>query len=321
MLRLFFIPFLTLLLNAKETTREQIIMATYVTITTDETHSDAISKGFEIMRGVERSLSSYNQNATIAILNSKSYVKLDDYAYEAFLLSKEYYEKSDGYFDITVGSITKELYHFNEDSQRIPTKKELNAAKINFKGLTFNRYEARVEEGIKVDLGGMGKGFGVDKVAEYFRQKEIKDATISASGDIRCLGSCIINIQDPFSQDNFLLSFKTITEDIGISTSGNYNRFVKDTTKNHLINPKTKKPQLHFASITLVGDMPNSHLDAYATAASVMPIQKAYKFLDSIGVGYIVLQSDRELVVSKNISKFIKLFKHDASKNQPQYNE
>jgi thiamine biosynthesis lipoprotein len=67
--------------------------------------------------------------------------------------------------------------------------------------------------------------------------------------------------------------------------------------------------------------MPNSHLDAYATAASVMPIQKAYKFLDSIGVGYIVLQSDRELVVSKNISKFIKLFKHDASKNQPQYNE
>jgi thiamine biosynthesis lipoprotein len=305
--RLFFIAFFTLLLNAKEITREQIIMATHVTITADETHSDAISKGFEIMRDVEHSLSSYDPNALIAILNSKSYVNLDNYAYEALFLSKEYYEKSDGYFNITVGSITQELYHFNEDNQRIPTKKELDEAKINFKGLTFNKYEARVEEGIKVDLGGMGKGFGVDKVVKYFRQKEIKDATIAASGDIRCLGICVIDIQDPFNQDNSLLSFKTLRTDMGISTSGNYNRFVKDATNNHLIDPKRKEPQLHFISITLVGDMPNSHLDAYATAASVMPIQKAYEFLDKIGVGYVVLQSDRELVISKNIYKFVKI--------------
>ncbi len=50
--------------------------------------------------------------------------------------------------------------------------------------------------------------------------------------------------------------------------------------------------------------MTSSYLDAYATASSVMPIKKAYEFLESLGVAYIVLQSDKNLVISENISKY-----------------
>ncbi|MDP2893476.1 MAG: FAD:protein FMN transferase [Sulfurimonas sp.] len=292
-------------------------MSTFITILIDKKNADLITDGFAIMKDVEMSLSSYDPKATIYLLNENLHVKLDDYSYEALDFSKKYYVKTDGYFDITIGSITKDAFRFGLD-ERVATQKELKDAQVDIKGLRFDKKEAFVDKGIKIDLGGMGKGFGVDKVAQYFRSKDVKNATISASGDIRCLSSCKIDVQDPYVEDGSLLSFETTKDDLGITTSGNYNRYVISTKNNHLIDPKTKKPQTKFISITLVGEMSSSDLDAYATAASVMPIKKAYKFLKTLGVGYIVLQSDKKLVISKNISKYTKkLLVSDTMKKQP----
>ena len=165
----------------------------------------------------------------------------------------------------------------------------------------------------------MGKGFAVDKVAQFFRSKGVVDAVISASGDIRCLSTCSLHVQDPFS-DKPLVVFETSKKDFGITTSGNYNRYVDSTKNNHLINPKQKRSQTKFISITLVGDMPSSDLDAYATASSVMPTNKAYRFLESLGVGYIVLESEGELVVSDNLSEYTKnLVINYTVKKKPRY--
>jgi thiamine biosynthesis lipoprotein len=276
-------------------------MGTFITISVDAEDKHLVEHGFKIMKGVDASLSSYKQSAVIYRLNRDKKVKLDSYSYQALKESTELYRNSDGYFDITIGSITKDLYHFGEQ-ERVPSRQELSDAKVNFKGVHFSRGEAYLDEGIKLDLGGMGKGFGVDKLAGYFRANNI-EARISASGDIRCLDICSIEVQSPFSDDK-LLSFKTSKKDLGITTSGNYNRYVKSTENNHLINPKLKKSQTKFVSITLIGSMNSSFLDAYATAASVMPIKKAYDFLDSLELAYIVLQSDAQMKISSNIHEY-----------------
>ena len=292
-------------------------MSTFVTITANERDAELITDGFGIIKEVEMSLSSYKPDAKIYLLNKNRYAELDSFSHEAFLLSKKYYAATDGYFDITIGSITKDLYRFGEE-ERVASLTELAGANVSFGSLVFNAKEAFLEEGAKVDLGGMGKGFAVDKAAEYFRSKDANSATIAASGDIRCLSICKIEVQDPFSEDAVLLSFETLRDDMGITTSGNYNRYVLSRDNNHLIDPKAKKPQSLFVSITLIGNILSSDLDAYATAASVMPMKKAYEFLDSLGVGYMVMQSDGELVVSKNISEYTKnLLMRDAFKKQP----
>ena len=136
----------------------------------------------------------------------------------------------------------------------------------------------------------------------------MRNARVALSGDIRCLGVCEININNPFA-DEPLLHFFTTNEEMAISTSGNYNRFVGTEKNNHLINPKTKQSQNTFISITLISTLPNSDIDAYATAASVMPKELAYEFLDSLDVAYVVLESDRKLVVSENISLYVKVEK------------
>lgn len=313
---LLFLTLLGLSLEAKTLSRTQIIMSTFVTVSVEEKDKDYVEDAFDIIRDVDLSLSSYNQKATIFLLNKNRHVELDDYSLQALNLCKRYRDETDGYFDITIGSITKGLYRFGED-ERLATQKELFEAKINFDGLHVDKRLAALDEGIKVDLGGMGKGFAVDKAAEFFREKGVKDATISASGDIRCLSTCKIDVQDPF-REGILASFETKKDDLGITTSGSYNRYVRSTDNNHLIDPKLKKSQTRFISITLIGDMQSSDLDAYATASSVMPAKKAYEFLNSIGVAYIVLQSDKKLVISKNINDYTKdLVVDNAVKKQP----
>ncbi len=293
---------ITLFLSADTFTRTKVLMGTFITISVDEKDLHTVEHGFKIMQDVDLALSSYKNSSPVFKLNRDKKVKIDNYTYQAFELSKIYYKRSDGYFDITVGSITKDLYRFGNE-ERLASNKELKDAKVGFNRIHFTKRDASLEKGLKVDFGGMGKGFGVDKVAHYFRANAIK-ARISASGDIRCLDICSIDIQDPFS-DGVLLSFRTTKEDLGISTSGNYNRYVSSIKNNHLINPKSKESQTKFVSITLVGELSSSELDAYATASSVMSIKKAYEFLDSLGVDYIVLQSDGEL--NKKTGKYINL--------------
>jgi len=276
--------------NAELIQRSKVLMGTFASISVDAQHKELIKPSFEIIRNVENSLSSYKETSPIFKLNKNKKALLDEYSYEALRASLEYYKQTNGYFNIAIGTITKDLNRFGAN-ERMSSKKALKNALISINALFFTKERAFIKEGIKIDLGGMGKGFGVDKVVEYFKQVGIKDAVVRASGDIRCLNICKIDIQDPFS-DGVMMSFTTTKKDLGISTSGTYNRYVKSSKYNHLINPKEKKSQDKFISITLVGNISSSDLDAYATAASVMPIKKAYSFLDSRQVAYIVVQSD-----------------------------
>jgi thiamine biosynthesis lipoprotein len=285
-------------------TRTKVGMGTFISISLDENNSKQVENCFNIFKDVEHSLSSYDYDAQIFKLNKNKKIEMDSYTYQALKLSEKYYAQTDGYFNIAIGSITKDLYRFGED-EHLPSEQKLQKANVDFRGLSFDTKKAYLNKNMKLDLGGMGKGFGVDKVVQYLKTQNITKAIISASGDIRCLGICHINIQNPYD-DSFLASFDTSKDEMGISTSGNYNRYVTSTKNNHLINPKLKKSAQNFTSITLISDISNSDLDAYATAVSVMPKEQAYQFLDSMHLAYIILQSDKQLVISKNIDAFIK---------------
>ena len=294
----------SLFLSADSISRTKVSMGTFVTISLEKHNKNYIEKAFDIIYDVENSLSSYKSKALISQLNQNKKVKLDTYTYEALDLSKHYHKLSDGYFDITIGSITKDLYKFGED-EVIPSHSKLQEAFVDFKGLSFNKKEAFIKHGMKIDLGGMGKGFAVDQVVQYLKSKDIDKGIIVASGDIHCLDICNIDVDDPFSEGK-IISFVTKDNDTSISTSGNYNRYVSSTKHNHLINPKKKESQKNFVSITLISKISNSDLDAFATTASVMPVEKAYEFLNVHELAYIIVQSDKNIHLSDNISNYVK---------------
>jgi thiamine biosynthesis lipoprotein len=308
-MKLFSILLVFLCLNAQEAfqTRTKVLMGTFASISLNESSRGLFKGAFSVLARVDNSLSSYKTNSPIYKLNRDKQANINLYTYEALILSQKYYQKSAGYFNVAIGSVTKDLYRFGKD-ERLPTSWELNTSDTSFDELTFNKFSAKLGQGVKIDLGGFGKGYGVDRAIEYLKINGVRNARVALSGDIRCLGVCEININNPFS-DEPLLNFFTKNEEMAISTSGNYNRFVGTEKNNHLINPKTKQSQNTFISITLISTLPNSDIDAYATAASVMPKELAYEFLDSLDVAYVVLESDRKLVVSENISLYVNVEK------------
>ncbi len=286
--------------------RTQVVMGTFASITVPQSQSAHMQKAFERLKAVEKALSSYDKKAVIYRLNSERNVSLAADTYEALELSKRYYRYSGGYFDITVGSVTKDLYRFGED-ERIAANEELDNAVVGFQGLHYNEQRAWLDEGIKVDLGGMGKGFGVDKAFELLKEESVRSGIVALSGDIRCIHRCSLQIEDPFGEGP-LATFTMRSPDSAVSTSGNYRRFVGSAEHNHLIDPKRKRPQKRFASITLVSTLPNSDLDAYATAASVMPKEEALRFLNTLEAGYIVVENDGSVLIGEGLERYVSAF-------------
>ncbi|MEA3451708.1 MAG: FAD:protein FMN transferase [Bacteroidota bacterium] len=279
-------------------------MGTYASLCAPIKQKKVIEEGFNRLKSVEQSLSSYSKNAYIYKLNKNLHVNLNIDTYEALLKSYRYYILSDGYFNIMIGSITKKIYRFG-DNEHLAKESELDSASVLIDGIDFNEEEARLTSNSSVDLGGMGKGFGVDKVHEIYKHQNIKEGKIALSGDIRCVSTCKISITNPFKPHKAIATFNTKHKGMGISTSGNYYRYVQNKRHNHLINPKIKRSAIIFASITLIGNISSSDLDAYATAASVMPLQQAISFLNSQRLGYILFTTDATKIVSSNIDQFV----------------
>jgi thiamine biosynthesis lipoprotein len=282
--------------SSEDLTRTRMLMGTYVSITLPTQNNKEISTSFNLIQKIEDSLSSYDNNATLAKLNTTHTVPLDNYLAESITLSKNYYNETNGYFDITIGSISKKLYHFGEEKTYSPTQEALKNAKLNIDGVHIGSKTIQSDEGIVVDLGGMGKGYAVDKVAAYLNEQNISRGIIALSGDIQCLHRCELFLQSPFSESTFAKVTAKV-QNLSTSTSGTYRRYATKKSEHHLINPKTASQGRAFVSVSLFTKADNSKIDAYATAVSVMPKEEALMFLKKHEeVGYVLVESDGNIV-------------------------
>ena len=286
--------------------RTRSLMGTYVTISLPEKRNKDISRSFDLVQKIEDSLSSYDPNATLSKLNQTHTVPYDAYLAEAIRLSKHYYKDTDGYFDVTIGSISKKLYHFGEEKTYSPSKEALKKAVLNIDGIHLNKHNISTDEHIVVDLGGMGKGYAVDKVAKYLREQHITEGIIALSGDIQCMDTCEIYLQSPFSEETFA-RINTMHPHTSISTSGTYRRYATKRSEHHLINPKTATQGKAFLSVSLFTIADNSKIDAYATAVSVMPEEEALAFLNvHTGIGYVLVEADGN-ILHGNLDPLLKI--------------
>ena len=297
-MRLLFLLIFPLLLLAQEPmqTRTQVLMGTFVNITLPQADNDKITKSFELIKRIEDSLSTYDSHATLAKLNKIHQVKLDPYLAEAITLSRAYSAQTNGYFDVTIGSITKDLYHLGEEKTYSPSKQDLQSATLNMNGITIDDHYIKSDKNITIDLGGMGKGYGADKVAAYLKDQNVTEGIVALSGDIRCLNHCEILLQSPYAEETFA-KVRSKNRDLSISTSGTYRRYARTKEEHHLINPKTASQSRSFVSVSLFTRANNSKIDAYATALSVMPKEDALTFLKAHKeIGFVLVDTQGRIL-------------------------
>lgn len=285
----------------------RIALGTVVEITVASADEEAarkvLERAFAEFERVEALLSGYRPDSEIAKLNATGEGRLDPEVFRLLQRAREVSGISDGAFDVTVGAVV-DLWRFDEGGS-VPGEEELRQAlaSVGYLGLQLDPEDRTVRlavEGMKVDLGGIGKGYAVDMAAEVLRGGGIDEAIIDAGGDLLLLGArpgknfWRIGIRHPRDPARLLVSLDLA--DTAVVTSGDYERFFMDgsTRYHHILDPKTGRPATGCQSVTVMAPRA-TEADAYATAAFVLGPEKGIAFLRSLpGVEGIIVGAGGE---------------------------
>lgn len=294
----------------------RILLGTYVTIRVqdaDKARAEkerAVREAFGEIKRIEDLLSSFKEGNIIAKINSSGAeeVIVDEDTFYVLSKAKYFYEISGGAFDITVLPLL-ELWGFHGRNYFVPSQDEIKSAVENAGSdkvvLDKEKVSVRLlKEGMKIDLGGIAKGYAVDRAVFILKKNGVKNAVVDAGGDIYCLGvksknkKWSIGIRDPLHKNRIIERLELL--DMAVATSGNYENFFEKREKrySHIINPKTGEPaQNDLASVTIIADDCLS-ADALATAVMVLGKRKGIELIKtSPKTRAIIITKDGEVVL------------------------
>ncbi|MDM3869753.1 FAD:protein FMN transferase [Porticoccus sp. W117] len=195
---------------------------------------------------------------------------------------------TDGAFDITFASVG---HGYDYRTGKKATQQQHNEAVIDYRLVTLDRQKKAVRFGhpnIKVDLGGIAKGYAIDRAVELLGEQGIEHASISAGGDTRLLGDrrgrpWVAGIKNPRGTKNEI-AIKLPLQDEALSTSGDYERFFIDENGeriHHILNPKTGYSANGITSVSVIG--PNGFdTDPLSTSVFVMGVEKGLQLINSL---------------------------------------
>ncbi len=274
----------------------RFVMDTIVRVSVYEADADekkvlsVIEDAFEMMADIEASASVYVQDSDICQASMKagmeSHQIASDHALAVISAAIKTAEETDGVFDPTIG-LVKNMWNFSS-SPVIPDQDELSEAlkRVNYKHLLLDGRSLKLlYPQMRLDAGGIAKGYAVDKAVEMLIQGGITAGIVDAGGDLRIFGKHPfkplwgIGVQHPRSGRN-KLAFEMHTGAVSIATSGDYERFfIKEGIRyHHILDPSTGMPAQGCVSVTIVTEKAMD-ADAWATAVFIMGYEKGKEFI------------------------------------------
>jgi Membrane-associated lipoprotein involved in thiamine biosynthesis len=191
------------------------LMGTYAII---DLPSEKAYQAYKFMKGLEEKLSDYIQDSEVSKINQKAGVEPVEVSADTLEVIKKSLwlsELTEGAFDITVGAITiraRRLREISEDNAR----NLVNYKKVRVEGSSVFLQE----KGMAIDLGGIGKGFAIQKAYEFIKTDK---GFIAIAGDLRVWGhKRLLAVYNPINGKILAQGYNK--KDLCLSTSGNYRR-------------------------------------------------------------------------------------------------
>lgn len=190
-------------------------------------------------------------------------------------------QQSGGYFDVTIGPLTR-LWRRARAKKQMPTEQRLRETRqrVGFRNIQFHPSKQQVRlasHKIKIDLGGIAKGYAVDQAIQTLQQHGITAAIVNGGGDIRAIGApprasgwtVQVTTNQPKSSVQTLL-----LRDQSVATSGDAWKFIEFQGQrySHLIDPQTGIGSTRRISVSVLAPT-CMQADALASAISVMPME------------------------------------------------
>jgi thiamine biosynthesis lipoprotein len=241
-------------------------------------------------RRIEVKFSRYLRTSVVSQINDEaggSPVVIDEETEALIRATLELATLTAGRFDPTVG-VLRRVWDFRK--AEVPTDKAIRALlpQVDAGAVVLRHGTVRlVRAGMELDLGGVGKEYAADRVAELLKAKGVESALVNLLGDVRTVGRrgdgrpWVIGVQDPRHRSRCRLAIRA-KEDCGVATSGDYERgFEVDGVRyHHLLDATTGRPARGIASVTVVA--PTAfEAGRLATAAFLLGPDQGLRLLES----------------------------------------
>jgi thiamine biosynthesis lipoprotein len=274
---------------------------------------DTIEKEF---RRLEDLMSNWREGSDIQKLNAgagEHPVPVSPEIRELFRTANQISEWTNGKFDVTFG-VMSGLWKFdyqNEDDT-IPDPGEVARRRkfINYRDLKLDEPKGTaflIRRGMVANLGGIGKGYAVDRARNILEAAGFRNFMIQFGGDMYVAGNAgdrpwRLGIQDPRGTDNHIFASIELS-DSTFSTSGDYERFfIKDGRRyHHIIDPATGEPSVGCRSVTIIAKSATI-ADGLSTGVFIMGPEAGMALIEKLqDVEGVIVSSKNEVLVSSGL--------------------
>jgi thiamine biosynthesis lipoprotein len=303
--------------RAEWVAREEAIMGTRIAVelwATDRARGDELIKQvMDEMRRVDELMSTYKPSSQVSVVNADAAsrpVVVEPDLFGLLQTALEFSRITEGAFDITyasVGYMYDYRRHIKPSDEAIA--KALPAVSYRHVILDPKAHSVRfTQPGVRIDLGGIAKGWAVDRGIEILRAGGVEHAFVTAGGDTRIIGDrfgepWMVGIRDPRQEGKVIARIPLV--DAALSTSGDYERFFEadGVRYHHILSPSTGKPASAVRSVTVIGPSA-TRTDGLSKTIFVLGIKEGMRVLDALGdVDVIAIDKDEKIYYSKGLAR------------------
>jgi thiamine biosynthesis lipoprotein len=253
-----------------------------------------VNDAFDEVDRIDRLMSNYKADSPLSAINRDAAthpVAVDAELFDFLATSLRYTRESDGAFDITVGPLMKAWGFFQGDGH-VPADADLSAARhlVGASHVILDAGEKTVRfdrPGVELDLGGIAKGYAVDRVVTRLRDRGVTAALVSAGGStIYGLGAPAdhaawnVQIQDPVDPQRSALTVQL--KDRALSIAGTSEKFFEagGVRYSHIMDPRTGRPVQGILSVAVLAPTGTAG-DALDDAFFVMGVDRARMYVQA----------------------------------------
>jgi thiamine biosynthesis lipoprotein len=254
--------------------------------------AEVVEQVFEEVDRLDEQMSNYKPESELSAINREAAghpVIVEPGLFHLLEICVQRSEQTGGAFDITVGPLMKS-WGFFRGRGRLPTSAEINDVlkRVGYRHLKLDAGRRTIrfdESGVDIDLGGIAKGYAVDRAADILRSNGITSALVSSgTSSIYALGSppgaqgWKITLRDPY--DEHRPADVIHLQNYSLSTSGNYERFFEIDGKSycHIMNPHTGWPVQGVLSAAVLAAT-GTDTDGRSAGCFVMGVDGTRKYL------------------------------------------
>jgi len=263
------------------------------------------------MHRIDAAMSPFKDSSELSRVNREAAsqaVPVTPELFELLQRSNQVSRLTDGAFDITFASVGF-LYDYRKGIRPSEQQRSQATTLINYRQLKLDPEKSTVHfnlPGMRIDLGGIAKGYAVDRSMALLEKAGIHNALVRAGGDSRVSGDrwgrpWTIGVRDPRDRDGVVALIPLV--DIALSTSGDYERFFErnGVRYHHIINPRTGDSARELRSVTIIGPDATT-TDALSTSVFVLGLQKGMALIDTLsGIDAILVDRHGTLHYSNDL--------------------